>query len=363
MISLNKVRVLFLLSVAGMFSVSTYVLASEAVASDELEQQTLGSQSEAKSIEALVGQADEISNGEFVVMSYNIQQLGYPDWFGSHFEQSRLELIPDAIRALPLRPDVLVFQEAFTDASADYLKAALLKEYPFSTLVVANECDKGWDSVEGNCTEDTVKHNGGVMILSRWPIDERHAYVYKAVRVSYTFDFMAQKGAVYAALTMMKGNFKKRIHVIGTHLQADGGSHDIRVQQLKEMKTWIDQFDIPKNEPIIMAGDFNIDMAETQKFADMLTVTNTSVEFKKTSLSSVSPSTNAYLKMIYGFATEHTLDFILYRLDHLLPKNKAQVSVVNLKSKREWQTESWLSESVKMKDLSDHYPVITSFQF
>ena len=55
------------------------------------------------------------------VMSYNVQQLGYANWMANHFEKQRLELIPEAIQALSIRPDVLVLQEVFTEHSFTFL--------------------------------------------------------------------------------------------------------------------------------------------------------------------------------------------------------------------------------------------------
>ena len=60
------------------------------------------------------------------------------------------------------------------------------------------------------------------------------------------------------------------MHVVGTHLQADGGSFDggsTRILQMQEIRQWIKSFRIPYEEPIIMAGDLNFDLgSEVGKF-------------------------------------------------------------------------------------------------
>lgn len=299
-----------------------------------------------------------------IVMTYNIQQLGYADWMANHFEKQRLALIPAAILSLDQRPDILILQEVFTEHSFRFLVTALSHDYPYHTEVVAESCvNVDWTSVAGNCQQDSVKGNGGVLILSRWPMEEKHAYVYFAGRISATFDFLAQKGVVYARIAVALGEKQQRVHILGTHLQADGGSHDIRMQQIEEMRLWIDQFKIKKTDAIILGGDFNVSSNEPAKLAELLNRTNTSLTFSTSELGSVSPNTNRYLNLISTKNSEKTLDFILYRRDHLTPKNKPVLQVVNLKSGKVWKGTRIFGSDIEMNDLSDHYPTLMVFEF
>jgi phospholipase C len=294
------------------------------------------------------------------VMSYNIQQLGFPEWLGNFFEKRRLEKIPETILSMSEQPDVIVFQEAFTETAYRYLREHLLAAYPYATEVGAESCSLGvWHSVSSNCDEASLKANSGVFILSRWPIEEKHSYIYNSYRVSHTFDFLAQKGAVYAKVN--KDN--RWYHIVGTHLQADGGSHDIRMAQLAEMKTWIDGFKIKKSEAVILAGDFNVNSLETSKTANMLSHANAWVNLHAQGLASVSSSSNEYLKLIYGEQKEKILDYILYRVDHLQPINEPELQVLNFKSEKTWIAERIFSANVILQDLSDHYPVLIAFEF
>ena len=296
----------------------------------------------------------------FKVMSYNIQQLGFPEWLGNFFEKRRLEKIPETILSMPETPDVIVFQEVFTESSYRYLREQLLPVYPYATEVGAESCSLTvWNSVTDNCDASRLKANSGVFIASRWPITEQHSQIFNNYRVSYTFDFLAQKGAVYAKVN--KNN--RFFHVVGTHLQADGSSHDIRMAQLAEMKTWIDDFKIDKNEALILAGDFNVNSLETSKTANMLSQANAWVNLRAQGLASVSSSTNAYLKLIYGEQKEKILDYILYRVDHLQPLNEPELQVLNFKSESAWLGKRIFSSNVSLQDLSDHYPVLMHFEF
>jgi len=202
-------------------------------------------------------------------------------------------------------------------------------------------------------------HNSGVFILSRWPIEESHSFTFVNFTVTYTLDFMARKGAVYARINK-NGN---RLHIIGTHLQADKGSHQIRMKQLDELKWWIDDFKIPKTEAVILAGEFNVNSLNTSEFTDMLSHSNTWVELNPDGLGSVSATTNKYLSMIYGEDKEKTLDYILYRVDHLQAKNKPELKPINFKSKTAWVAEKIFGDNIDITDISDHYPVRIHYQF
>jgi phospholipase C len=296
------------------------------------------------------------------VMTYNIQQLGYPSWLASHFEKERLTLIPQTLLALAEHPDVVVFQEVFTEHAFGFLVQELSAQYPYHTGVVAEDCRAAsWSSVGGDCRQRSYKGNGGVTIFSRWPIAAQHAYVYHAVRISTTFDFMAQKGAVYARISQNG----QALHVLGTHLQArpDAASHTIRMRQLQEMRDWFDDFKVPKSEPVILAGDFNVSSGDREGLAELLRVTQASVELSSQDIGSISPATNEYLNLISFRPEEKTLDFVLYRTDHLNPSNRPLLKVLNFKSATPWTGPRVFRKDVELRDLSDHYPTLAAFEF
>ncbi|MCZ6501340.1 MAG: sphingomyelin phosphodiesterase [Gammaproteobacteria bacterium] len=293
-------------------------------------------------------------------MTYNIQQLGYANWIANHFEKERLMLIPETILALDEKPDILILQEVFTEYSFNFLVKKLSDEFPYHTAVVAQDCNQTvWTSVQGDCRVNSYKGNGGVSIFSRWPITAKHAYVYRSGRISSTFDFLAQKGAVYASISIAE----QRVHVLDTHLQADSGSHDIRMRQLEEMRLWFDSFSVPKSEAVILGGDFNVSSNDVNKLAELFSVTKSRFELSSQKFGSISPGTNQYLNLISSRISEKTLDFVLYRTDHLLPINRPMLKVLDLKSDKSWTGTRLFSNDVEMKDLSDHYPTFVVFQF
>ncbi|CBZ56087.1 putative endonuclease/exonuclease/phosphatase domain-containing protein [Neospora caninum Liverpool] len=87
-----------------------------------------------------------------------------------------------------------------------------------------------WTSVSGNY--QAARRNGGVAIISKWPILERHAYVYYRGALP---DCLENKGAVLARIE--KGG--KIYNVVGTHLQSGDANNRTRVAQLQELATWL----------------------------------------------------------------------------------------------------------------------------
>lgn len=307
------------------------------------------------------------------VMTYNIQQLGAPNLLTNHFEKQRLELIPSTIKTFSIRPDVLILQEVFTQHSFDFLLSTMSDIYPYHTQVVGEDCkDPRWNSVSGNCHASLLKGNSGLLIFSRWPIEQQHAYVFDAVRISKTFDFLARKGVVYAKIQVSQNKPNQLsesmlLHVFGTHLQASVEEHDIRLLQLDEMRRFIDGFNIPAEQPVILAGDFNISSTDQSGFDDMLAHAVATVTLTDGGVGSISDSTNGYRGLLAGGDAEVeadlTLDYVLFRRDHLQPINNPTLQVIDFKSDTPWLGARLFKPDVELVDLSDHYPAIMQFQF
>ncbi|PFH38107.1 endonuclease/exonuclease/phosphatase family protein [Besnoitia besnoiti] len=87
-----------------------------------------------------------------------------------------------------------------------------------------------WTSVSGNY--QAARRNGGVVIVSKWPILEQHAYIYHNAAMP---DCLENKGAVLVRID--KGG--KIYNVVGTHLQSGDRNNDIRLAQLKELAVWL----------------------------------------------------------------------------------------------------------------------------
>jgi endonuclease/exonuclease/phosphatase family metal-dependent hydrolase len=131
--------------------------------------------------------------------------------------------------------DVLVLQEVFHRKASKRLCTMLSGYYPFVT-------SRGKTSFFGV--------SSGVVIYSKDSLlSEKQTYFSQHIGS----DRLAKKGAVRAEIERSG----RRIHIIGTHLQAGGGEKraEIRRKQLKRIAEKL--VDSP-SESVIFAGDFNI---------------------------------------------------------------------------------------------------------
>ncbi|MDA3897111.1 MAG: sphingomyelin phosphodiesterase, partial [Desulfobacteraceae bacterium] len=314
------------------------------------------------------------SRPDLRVMGYNIMQLPVQDWD----QDQRLAHLPDAIRALADQPDVIAFSEVLTDDAYNTLES-LSDVYPYLTPIVGQVCSGGgWDSITGDCSDAITVVRGGMCIASKWPILEQHAYIF-VNSIFGSADYQANKGAAYIEID--KNGYI--YHVLGTHLQAthDGDAdteHEVRMAQLDEMKTWIDSFGIPASEPVILAGDMNVDFSLTDQIIDMLLISNTALNFPNDQGFGSYPEDNWMSRAFnyyfgYDMCYDDTLDYVLTRTDHLMPATMPAMEVVPLKAQESWYW-SYLYGTWPLcsgsywhdgytTDLSDHYPVAVTYTY
>lgn len=204
-----------------------------------------------------IGVAQNNSSNVVSVLNYNVMML--PKWlYLDHQQFYRAEQIPSALSRTGQFWDVVVFNEAFwADSRTKLLQGMFITGYFFSSEVVGN---KGGG----------VSSNGGVVIVSRWPILEQEEIIYSTCVGS---DCLANKGAMYVKIN--KGG--RICHIFGTHLQSDSGLIEslVRKAQLQALAAFIKKKTEgagTRGEPVIISGDFNIDY-HTEK-ADINTALN-----------------------------------------------------------------------------------------
>lgn len=144
--------------------------------------------------------------------------------------------------------DVIIFQEAFSDSHRQLLRERLRDEYPHQSGILGED--------------DGVKQDGGVFIVSKWPIQAEAQTLYGPCSGDWPLDddvdcVFVKKGAKYARID--KGG--QIYHIVGTHTDAgdDEGDRIARYGQLIQMFLFMTRRPIRFNEPVIMGGDFNID--------------------------------------------------------------------------------------------------------
>ena len=143
-------------------------------------------------------------------MTHNVYMLStnlYPNW--GQTERADLIGAADYIK----NQDVVILNEVFDNSASDRLLGNLKKEYPNQTAVLGRSSGSEWDKKLGNYSSSTPE-DGGVAIVSKWPIAEKIQYVFAK---GCGPDNLSNKGFVY---TKIKKN-DRFIHVIGTHLQAE----------------------------------------------------------------------------------------------------------------------------------------------
>jgi endonuclease/exonuclease/phosphatase family metal-dependent hydrolase len=244
------------------------------------------------------------------LLTYNVQFLPY-----KHLDKhKRAGLIAES--SIMNRVDVIVFQEVFDDSPRKKLLKRLKDRFPYQTRVLGTDTE---------VADITVNQDGGVVILSRWPIEncpknvritvqpgehgvppeacggfrigfntvvpvlpgEQRLFgdacsgnlLTQAVKeldnaveslpdaisgtaegrhsgVGTDLDCLAKKGVLYARINKQGRPY----HVFGTHLDSGSEMQDVRARkkQLAIIDRFIRALDIPADEPVIIAGDFNI---------------------------------------------------------------------------------------------------------
>ncbi|MGO1049602.1 sphingomyelin phosphodiesterase [Crossiella sp. CA198] len=284
------------------------------------------------------------------VASHNVflfSKLIYPNWGQDH----RADLIDS--QGVLANQDVVVLQEAFDNAASDRLFANLSDSYPHRTPVVGRS-KAGWDVTRGDYT-DLYPEDGGVAILSRWPIAERVQHVYKP---KCGTDSFSAKGFAYTRINSPSGP----LHVLGTHLQADDGgcngkAPSVRAGQLAELAAYVRERNIPASEPVIVAGDLNVNLGTPEYTAALGTLNARDPERHTGHPYSYDPQTNSIAKNRDAASPRQRLDYILLLNGHAGPTT--WINDTRELHSPQWTIESW-GKKETYTDYSDHYPIFAT---
>ncbi|MCK8678036.1 sphingomyelin phosphodiesterase [Streptomyces lichenis] len=285
------------------------------------------------------------------VLTYNtflFSRTLYPNWGQEH-----------RAKAIPAAPffqghDVVVLQEAFDNGTSDALLRNAAGRYPYQTPVMGRS-RSGWDATGGSYSA-TTPEDGGVSVLSKWPIVRKEQYVYKDACGA---DWYSNKGFVYAVLDV-NGS---RVHVVGTHAQstdpgcAAGEAAAVRSRQFKAVDAFLDAKRIPASEQVLVAGDYNVDR-HSAEYASMLADAGLVGEDSRTGHPySFDTRDNSIASERYPDDPREDLDHVLHRAGHARPATWANEVVKE--STAPWTVSSW-GTSYTYTNLSDHYPVVGS---
>lgn len=316
------------------------------------------------------------SRPDITVMGYNIQML--PFIAGDWDQNQRADHLEAGLATMATTPDVIGYSEVLTDYS--YTKITGMTDYPYATPVVGELCaGGGWDSIYGPCSNAVGIVRGGMMVSSKYPIEEQHALIFQST-TSGSADAFANKGAAYIKIDISGYKY----HIIGTHLQAthdgaDDDEHLVRTDQMAEIREWLDTFNIPPTEPVIMAGDYNVPFSHTDQIDDMLVATKGQLNFPNNDGFGSYTKDNLMAKaFIFYFEDDvcydDTLDYVVHFNKYLQPDSTPELDVIALKSPTPfyWSyldgtwTDCGGGTSILdglTTDLSDHYPVVATYTY
>lgn len=261
----------------------------------------------------------------FDVLSYNLYMLTPPIAYTDQSE--RAAIIPNHIAGY----DALILSEVFYNSARDsILVPGLSSAYPFHTAVVD----------VGGSSED-----GGVMILSKWPILSSTHIVYDSCDGS---DCLAAKGAMYAKIDKNGVNY----HLFGTHTQAWQTGLIYRQAQFRQLRGFIDALNLPSTEAVLVGGDLNVDkiLNNQNEYGAMFSILKAEEPRYQGNTFTYDPDLNLYAS---GSDFEF-LDYVLRLSDHLKPID----SLNEVRIFRGIEDDIWGEF-----DLSDHFAVYGHFEF
>ncbi len=236
--------------------------------------------------------------------------------------------------------------------------------------------------------------DGGVLIVSRWPIVNQDKHVYVACNRKFE-DCLAAKGVIYAKIKKTIKGKVRYYHIFGTHFQAWNTQKDkkARLKQAKELRKFIKRMRIPTNQAVIIAGDFNTDLinnrTESNKILQTLNVTLP--RFANNNRASSEPQSNQLVgsdgsskKCSKKYkrtkkcvcCKNQFLDYITYSKNNLKPISSS-IKILKIKTKIPFSVcmsaklqpnyvsanSPFCGRTWKIRDLADHYPVLGVFKF
>lgn len=231
--------------------------------------------------------------------------------------------------------DAIAISEVFDEPCRAVFTKRLKRAFPYQTPVV------------GQSQATRLIHTGGVMVASRWPIEHHQEMLFGAALAGG--DRLARKGVIYARIRKQD----RPVHVFATHTNASSGHHKARAKQLTIVRQLIRSCQIPETEPVLIAGDLNVNRAD-QEYQSMLDLLEAKQPDVQGHPYTYDPKTNG---LAAGWE-QMFLDYVLYSRRHLQPQ-VSENEVIKLQCTR-WRQRWWLREH---RELSDHYPVIGRFTF
>lgn len=187
---------------------------------------------------------------EVRVLSYNVFMRPEPV-SNRDYTAERATLIGQWIARAKV--DIVALQEAWEPEAVSLLLEAVADEFPY---YASDRSARKFGKIV----------SGGLLILSRWPIEEVQTVVYDSCHLA---DCLAAKGATHARIRISGDAY---LNLVVTHLDAGSATRDrqVRARQIEQLRHFLEGID-PQVGPLLLAGDFNINSHAEDGEYEMLT--------------------------------------------------------------------------------------------
>ncbi len=265
---------------------------------------------------------------EIKILSWNIFMI--PPIIFKSCQQERATFISNYINIQ--NPDVVVLEEAFIKSINQILVDSLKSQLPYSTKPTKR---------------GLLKLNSGILILSKYPIENQYNFIFKKRKGS---DRFAKKGAVLAQINIKN----KPVQIVGVHAQSLKKYEQTRFKQFNQFKQdFLDKHQ-QANIPQLICGDLNVNYYDTIAYKNMLHVLNT-VPCVFDGLSYSWNGIHNDLAFKFSEHTLETLDYILLNQQH---RNLVTLQPITI---LEANSDTCFCK-FRYTSFSDHYPIISTIQ-
>lgn len=252
---------------------------------------------------------------------YNVKLLPVID---ADDEGPRSLAIPEAIWQEGA-PDVVVLCEAFDREHSEALLAGLAR--------------RGLRHRSSPLGGGGLGFTGGVLVASRWPITRETQRIFPCGVIP---DAFADKGVTYLRIA----HPRRALHLFALHLQSPFGARRARARELQReqlalTRRFVAAQRVPPEEPLIVAGDFNLGLRDEADLGALLHLL--AVELPALDLSERAYTYDGRLNTLARAGAQRWVDHVLLGRGHLRPR---------------WsRVRAFLARDRAGRDLSDHLPV------
>ncbi len=223
----------------------------------------------------------------------------------------------------------------------------------------------------------------GLTIASKWPIVTQRNHVFSGP--TYHVEAFMAKSVQYAKIKINSSYF---VHILNTHTQAwsNPKAKKIRIEQFKQIAQFITFLQIPKNEPLILCGDFNFDFFEhSMKLLEVMNIVKCTMHLPEQPQFSFDPTINTLVGTddaseyitrtnqqgcydefintgICSCCARQLIDGIATR-NNKLKVSCATTNVIKNVAKNEFEIYINISTKRQTRNVSDHFAVYSQLKF